>query len=223
MVGIRYSSKLVFLDESSVNTGMTRLYGRGFEGEKVVDYTPDVRFQRTSILSSINLNGDYVPMIFSGSLDGELFKKYFEEDGLPNDVICGLAVDNNNKIWLSTIKGLSQFDPIEKSFRNFDKSDGLQANLFTQGVYLKSSKGDIYFGGRNGLNVFNPEQIQLNDFDSPIVITSVKVFPGIITFALFIALSIEQLLTASLYPSIATKLIFPSTISKSSPINIGLV
>ena len=42
------------------------------------------------------------------------------------------------------------------------------------------------------------------------------------SLALFVILSILQLLTANLYPSIATKLISPSTISKSSPINIGL-
>ena len=68
--------KLVFLDESSINTGMTRLYGRGKNGKRVVDYTPDVRFQRTSILSSVRANGDIVPFIFDGSLNGELFKEY---------------------------------------------------------------------------------------------------------------------------------------------------
>ena len=50
--------KLIFLDESSINTGMTRLYGRGSGSERVVDYTPDVRFERTTILSSMRVNGD---------------------------------------------------------------------------------------------------------------------------------------------------------------------
>jgi transposase len=73
------ASKLVFLDESGVNTGMTRLYGRAIGGNRVVDYTPDIRFQRTSILSSIKLDGTCVPMVYSGALNGELFKKYLEE------------------------------------------------------------------------------------------------------------------------------------------------
>ena len=67
---------LVFLDECSVNTGMTRLYGRGMSDERIVDYTPDVRFERTSLLSSVRLNGDTVPLVFEGSLNGELFKEY---------------------------------------------------------------------------------------------------------------------------------------------------
>ena len=68
--------KLVFLDESSINTGMTRLYGRSARGERIVDYAPDVRFRRTSILSSVRSNGDIVPLIFEGSLNGEIFKEY---------------------------------------------------------------------------------------------------------------------------------------------------
>jgi transposase len=72
----RDATKRVFLDESSINTGMTRLYGRGVRGVRVTDYAPDVRFERTSILSSVRLNGDLVPLIFEGSLNGELFKEY---------------------------------------------------------------------------------------------------------------------------------------------------
>lgn len=76
-------SKLVFLDESGVNTGMTRLYGRGLKGDRVIDYTPDARFQRTSILSSIRIDGSYVPIVFSGSLNGELFKEYLKKFLVP--------------------------------------------------------------------------------------------------------------------------------------------
>lgn len=76
-------SRLIFLDESGVNTGMTRLYGRGLRGERVIDYTPDVRFQRISILSSIRLDGSCVPMVFSGSLNGELFIGYLENFLVP--------------------------------------------------------------------------------------------------------------------------------------------
>ena len=68
--------RLIFLDESSINTGMTRLYGRAPANERVVDYAPDVRFERTTILSSVRANGEMVPIVFKGSLNGELFKEY---------------------------------------------------------------------------------------------------------------------------------------------------
>jgi len=71
--------KLAFLDESSVNLAMTRLYGRAPTNERVNDYVPDVRFQRMSILSTVKLDGTQIPFVFSGTLNSELFKKYVEE------------------------------------------------------------------------------------------------------------------------------------------------
>jgi transposase len=67
---------LVFLDETGINTGMTRLYGRAMSSERVVDYTPDVRFERTTVLSSVRANGEMVPLVFDGSLNGDIFKEY---------------------------------------------------------------------------------------------------------------------------------------------------
>ena len=39
-------SSIVFLDESSINIGMTSLYGSAYGEERVIDYVPDVRFDR---------------------------------------------------------------------------------------------------------------------------------------------------------------------------------
>jgi len=67
---------LVFIDESSIDTGMTRLYGRAGSNERVIDHTPDTRRERISILSSVRADGNMVPLIFEGSLNGELFREY---------------------------------------------------------------------------------------------------------------------------------------------------
>ena len=66
-----------------INTGKTRLYGRSISDRRVVDYAPDVRFERTTILSSMRLNGDMVPLIFEGSVNGELFKEYIVQCLVP--------------------------------------------------------------------------------------------------------------------------------------------
>ena len=72
-------NSLVFLDETGINTGMTRLYGRAVSNERLVDYTPDVRFERTTVLSSVRANGEMVPLIFDGSLNGDIFKEYIAQ------------------------------------------------------------------------------------------------------------------------------------------------
>jgi len=55
---------------------MTRLYGRALKSQRVNDYTPDVRFERTSIISTIRLNGTQSPFMFKGTLNGEVFTIY---------------------------------------------------------------------------------------------------------------------------------------------------
>ena len=73
------SGRLVLLDECGVNTGMTRLYGRGLSCERVEDSIPDVRFHHTSILSSVRLDGTIIPCVFEGALNGELFLEYVKK------------------------------------------------------------------------------------------------------------------------------------------------
>ena len=51
--------KLVFLDESGVNIGLTRTYGRSIGKIRVIDYVPFNRPVRTTVVSSIRLYGQY--------------------------------------------------------------------------------------------------------------------------------------------------------------------
>jgi len=68
-----------WLDESSINSGMTRLYGRAFSNERVNDYVPDVRFERTSVIGALGKNGIIAPLTYKGTLNSQLFGIYVEE------------------------------------------------------------------------------------------------------------------------------------------------
>ena len=92
------AAKIVFLDESSINLGMTRLYGRASKSERVNDYVPDVRFQRISILSTVRLDGKQVPFIFRGTLNGELFKKYIEDMLAPTLSEGDIVIMDNSSV-----------------------------------------------------------------------------------------------------------------------------
>jgi len=72
-------SKTYWLDQSSVNCGMTRLYGRAPSNERVNDYVPDVRFERTSLMGAMGLNGIIAPLAYKGTLTGEFFSIYVKE------------------------------------------------------------------------------------------------------------------------------------------------
>ena len=101
------------------------------------------------------------------------FTRFTEKDGLPNNVIYGILEDETSNLWISTNFGLSRFDPKSLVFRNFTASDGLQSNEFNQNAFAKDQKGNLYFGGINGLNVLLPKEIK--DYPQPphVALTSI--------------------------------------------------
>ena len=71
--------KTYWLDQMSVNCGMTRLYGRAFKNERINDYVPDVRFERTSVMGALGVEGMIAPLAYKGTLNGEFFGVYVKE------------------------------------------------------------------------------------------------------------------------------------------------
>lgn len=87
------------------------------------------------------------------------FKSFTEKEGLPNNVVYGILEDNDNNLWLSTNKGIAVFSKSElRCIRIFNKTHGLQGDEFNTNAYFKSPSGMMYFGGVDGLTVFNPKE-----------------------------------------------------------------
>ena len=103
------------------------------------------------------------------------FHRYSVADGLPNDVIYGILSDNNDRLWMSTNKGISRFDPETDTFANFGINDGLQGEEFNNGAYYRADSGEMYFGGVNGFNVFDPGAIEESRYNPPVVVTQFSV------------------------------------------------
>lgn len=104
------------------------------------------------------------------------FTHVTEKDGLPNNVISGILPDGAGNLWLSTNRGLCRYTPANRAVLTFDASDGLQSNEFNQGAYCKGAGGKMYFGGINGVSVFDPAALAVNDHPPPVVITGCSVF-----------------------------------------------
>lgn len=99
-------------------------------------------------------------------MNTELFTHYTVEDGLPDNVIYGILQDDKGHLWMSSNKGISQFNIEEKTFINYTTEHGLQSSEYNAGAYSKSKNGTMYFGGLNGFNYFKPEDIDPNH-DNP--------------------------------------------------------
>ena len=56
-------------------------------------------------------------------IESETFARWTQRDGLPNDVVYGVLADDDGRLWLSTNRGLSRFDPRTEEFRNYDRNN----------------------------------------------------------------------------------------------------
>lgn len=103
------------------------------------------------------------------------FEIFDESYSLSNDVIYKILEDSKDKIWVSTNKGISSFDDEKKVFRNFSYYNGVLQSTFNIGSGLKTADGQLFFGGLDGFNYFNPAEILQKKNIPPLVITTLKI------------------------------------------------
>ena len=72
-----------FLDESSVNLSLTRLYGRAAPDQRVVDSAPLPSGPQTTTLAVIGLTGLTAPLVLSGAVNGTVFYGYLKQCVVP--------------------------------------------------------------------------------------------------------------------------------------------
>ena len=121
--------------------------------------------------------------LFMCNKDGTILKTYDVTNVLPNNRIHAITQDNNGDIWISSNKGISRLNPEIQSIRNYSKEDGLQGDQFYQQSFLKTRKGELYFGGYSGLNSFYPDSLKDNDFIPPVYITDFQIFNKPVVYA----------------------------------------
>ncbi|MEG3656195.1 two-component regulator propeller domain-containing protein [Arenibacter palladensis] len=114
-------------------------------------------------------------MIIDSSGKPSKIKYFRKNDILPDDAIYGILPEGDNYLWLSSDMGLLRFHLKDSTIDVFDVRDGLAQNNFRQGAFFKGRSGYFYFGGLNGLTIFRPEDIKLNDQPPKVLITDLLV------------------------------------------------
>jgi len=95
----------------------------------------------------------------------------FEYNGLPSNAIYAIRGDRKGNLWLSTNTGLIRFHTRKKVIKNFNNKDGLQDGEFNPNASYKNYKGELFFGGSDGLNIFQPEELVLNEEKPKVILT----------------------------------------------------
>lgn len=177
----------------------------------------------TSGLSHYNVNCVFVDSYnrhWIGTREGlNLFdnqKKSFQhftvKDGLPDNSILSILEDDQHNLWISTPNGICNLKirgsvngKAKISCKTYDKADGLQGMAFNVNAALKTSRGELAFGGPNGFNLFLPQNI-----------SSVKQAPKIV-FTGF------QLFNKNISPGeeVDGKVLLPQTISETSTVTLN--
>ena len=99
------AERFVFIDETAATTAMTRLYGWGPRGERLVDAVPAGHWKTTTFVAGLRASGIVAPFVLDGPMTGAVFRAYVEQVLAPalepGDVV---AMDNLSTHKVSTHK-----------------------------------------------------------------------------------------------------------------------
>jgi signal transduction histidine kinase/ligand-binding sensor domain-containing protein/DNA-binding response OmpR family regulator len=103
------------------------------------------------------------------------FITYAEREGLSSGIVHKILQDENGVLWLSTDQGICCFDPVSKKIKNFTTHNGVQNSPFISGSGMQSTRGELFFGGQDGFNYFDPKLLPNNHAIPKILLTELKV------------------------------------------------
>lgn len=101
-------------------------------------------------------------------------------DGMPSDAVHAVYADAQGQCWLPTDNGLVRYDPVSRRITVFTEADGITHNEFNRLAHAQGPDGRLYFGGLNGITVFDPDSItdRATRAEAPLLITGVQQFSG---------------------------------------------
>ena len=88
--------------------------------------------------------------------------------------VCSIEEDQEGCLWISTMNGLSKYDPETSKFSSYDSSDGIGGNQFVDRASCKLPDGTLVFGGNHGLTIFDPAETR-KERHTPILFEDLKV------------------------------------------------
>jgi transposase len=130
--GLFDPARLVFIDETSANTKMVRLYGRCARGERLVDQVPQGHWKTITFVAALRRHGMAASHTIDGAMNGKRFLAYVERrlaptlkrneivmiDNLPAHNVSGVreAIEARGATLRYLPKYSPDLNPIEMAF-----------------------------------------------------------------------------------------------------------
>lgn len=117
-----------------------------------------------------NSNGLY--RIHEESLQFEAL--YDQEKNLPCQIYC-MTGDTLQYLWISTNNGILRYHIPTRSSHRFTQRHGVTSSEFNSHAMYVDKDHNIYFGGTEGVTVFNPYEVKLSAKEAPVDVYGFKI------------------------------------------------
>ncbi|MES2822300.1 MAG: two-component regulator propeller domain-containing protein [Pseudomonadota bacterium] len=104
------------------------------------------------------------------------FTSFTKKDGFIDNTMRTVLEGSDGNLWISTNNGFSSFNPETKKIKNYNRLSGRLVGGFATHSGIVSSRGEIIFGGTEGLRIFNPKELTENKKVPPVALTEFKIF-----------------------------------------------
>jgi transposase len=124
--------RLVFIDETSVTSSITRLYGRAPRGKRLVQKVLHGNWKTRTLIAALRHDRVSAPFVLEGAMNGETFRAYIEQilaptlkrrdivfmDNVPIHKVAGVreAIEGRGAILVYLPAYSPDFNPIEQFF-----------------------------------------------------------------------------------------------------------
>ena len=102
------------------------------------------------------------------------FRRVSTPQGLPNDNVNQTLEDDHGGMWASTDSGLARIDPEARRAETFRLPEGVAISSFFYNSGVRTSHGELLFGGRDGLALVRPNLVRPMTTSAPLVVTEVR-------------------------------------------------
>jgi len=103
------------------------------------------------------------------SAEKGIIRKFTTSEGLSNNDIHAIYPDGQGYLWLPGNYGLTRLNKETGNIQVFFKRDGIADSEFNGFSHCRTSDGRLFFGGINGLTLFNPEDIPVPEARTPLL------------------------------------------------------
>ncbi|MCM4157291.1 hybrid sensor histidine kinase/response regulator transcription factor [Gramella sp. AN32] len=164
----------------------------GTYGSGIIIYNPDEGTIReynqanfkgmTNVIFSLLILPD--GNILAGSRYGGLLKinpelkkieNFTEKNGLSNNTINSMIQQDSVYVWMGSYNGLNRYNTQTNQILNISSLNNIQEGEFNIGAAVMNEEGKLFFGGNNGLNIFDPTNFTPSENQLPLRFIGLRV------------------------------------------------